>query len=230
MTLINFLELIKDPDLREKVLAFHHKHLEAIKKMPASVKHHHKCMGGYYLHLTEMANNALTLFGSLAFASGKEVHIDDLVMAVYFHDIDKLFYRYQLCEEPPTPKQIPFAESLGLQVRPYDNKQSISARIDHMKEWGEDMDESDVPYFEYQDRDYGFAEGAIQALIAAQEGIIFNLEVMHAISFAHGGWTPGIRPHDDMSPLATLLHCADMLSCKCQNGKLTQEQKAAVWP
>ena len=49
----------------------------------------------------------------------------------------------------------------------------------------------------------------------AQRGLFLTDEQLHAVTFHHGGWSEFVKYGSDMSPLATVLHCADMLSAKC---------------
>lgn len=49
----------------------------------------------------------------------------------------------------------------------------------------------------------------------AKEQIYMTDEQIHALAYQSGGWSEFARHGSDMTPLATILHCADMLSSKC---------------
>ncbi len=58
--------------------------------------------------------------------------------------------------------------------------------------------------------------------LAHQHGLMgpVTADVVHAISMHHGGWAPLARAENQLrlSPLATILHAADLMSASAQNG------------
>lgn len=53
----------------------------------------------------------------------------------------------------------------------------------------------------------------------AKEGIFLTDEQQHALCYQSGGWSEFAKWDSDMSALATILHCADMLSSKITPSK-----------
>lgn len=212
---------------KERTLAFHDANIEAIRSFPASGNKHHRYPGGYYDHVLEVMNNTLTLFHLVVLDVGK-FNMTDALEAAYWHDIDKACsfefgqsYRYEWDREPPTEKQLDYAEHLGCQIEEYDSKTSISAKIDAAKE-GRVLEARDIAYFTYRSDTMPVDDGAIAASIAARAGVFFSVPVLSAICTHHGGWSPLVMFNQRSNhpiPLGVLLHTADYISSACQDGK-----------
>ena len=78
----------------------------------ASLRRHHSWPGGYSEHVLEVMNNALIIDANVPLPR-KNYTKDDLILASYFHDIDKLICRYIADAEKPTSRQVDFGAHLG---------------------------------------------------------------------------------------------------------------------
>jgi len=76
-------------EANERIIAFHDANLDPMRIFPASHSHHHCYPGGYYEHVLEVANNALTIF-PLCVLEECCFTLEEVIIAVYFHD-DFLF-------------------------------------------------------------------------------------------------------------------------------------------
>jgi hypothetical protein len=70
------------------------------------------------------------------------------------------------------------------------------------------------PKFAYE-LDWAIDPYAKVCLMLARYGILLTDEQLHALTFHAGGWSEFVKYGSDMNQLATMLHCADMLSAKC---------------
>jgi len=216
--LVDYLE---DGDQKSKILNFHNRYLEDMKFYPGAARHHHSYTGGYYDHVLEVMNNCLTIL-PLVVKDLVEFSSRDALTAAYFHDIDKIFYRYVLDDEAPTNAQLNYARDLGVDINTeFESKTSISFKIDAVKE-GKKFDEYDIPYFKRKQDVLPFEDSGIVAMICARNGILLNDQVLSALACHHGGWSPLIRHSPNYvnpSPLGILLHTADLISASCQGGR-----------
>jgi hypothetical protein len=74
-------------------------------------------------------------------------------------------------------------------------------------------DNAGRPKFEYA-LDWTIDPYAKVCTMLAKEGIYLTDEQIHALAFQSGGWSEFAKMGGEMSHLATILHCADMLSSK----------------
>jgi hypothetical protein len=222
--LVNYLA---EGEMKERIIVFHYANLDAFRIFPASHANHHCYPGGYYEHVLEVANNALTML-PLCVLDECRFTVDDLCVAVYFHDIDKACsyvagesFRYVFDSEPATRKQLDYARELGVEVAVDESKTSISYKIDCAKS-GEPIDPFQVPRFSRRPDRLPMDDGAIVCSIAARHGITFSEQALSAICLHHGGWAPlvaGSKYSVNPTPLGVLLHTADFISSHCQNGR-----------
>jgi len=187
--------------------------------MPASIKYHHNWLGGMAVHTCETMCVAIHLLKS--FPNMYDISESDLIIAAFMHDADKVTRRYEIDPEKPTDKQKLFAKSLGIIVdESIESKSSLSSKIDMMQTHGV-VDPDNVMYFRWAEDNLPQETGALVCSICAQYGIPVNDQIMHAISFHEGGWNPYIKQHAArMTPISTLLHCADMTSVYNMDGNV----------
>lgn len=222
--LLDILESLEDDSWRVAYTEFHKNHLEDMKMYPASKNRHHCWVGGYLDHVTEVVNNIIILLNNIPVFTSRTFTRDDAIAAAYIHDLDKLFERYDIDPEPPTYGQTRAAEDLGIKPSENDNKTSISWKIDTCKKTGEDPDERAAPFFKYRQSHLYYEDSGIVAFLCSEHGLPLNREILSAVSFHHGGWSPYARYNKgDLSALSTLLHSADILSVNCQNVPGTSE-------
>ena len=88
MEIKDFLEEIKDKDLRKKLLNLWASLEERFREMPASVKFHHSYRGGLYDHTKEVLEIALRLYD--AFKDNLNLNRDDVILIAFVHDLDKI--------------------------------------------------------------------------------------------------------------------------------------------
>lgn len=222
--LVNYLD---EGENKKRIIAFHHENIDAFWTYPASAAHHHCYPGGYYEHVLEVANNALTML-HLCVLDECRFTPDDLFTAVYFHDIDKAAsyvpgesFRYVFDSEPATHKQLDYARELGVELEAGESKTSISYKIDCAKD-GEPVDPFKVPRYLHRYDRLPMDDGAIVCSIAAHHGITLSEQALSAICLHHGGWSPlvvGSKYTINPTPLGVLLHTADFISSHCQNGR-----------
>jgi hypothetical protein len=205
------------PAYRKALETFHAKHQKALELMPASLHYHHQWAGGYQTHVLEVCNNALTIHEHVPIPLAKYT-LDDLIVAAYFHDVDKLFYRFALDRDPPTPKQVEYAKALGITISPNECKTSISKKIE-LKRAGQPINESEMPFFVYRTDVPSFTPAAMVCRICYENGIPLSDQALHAIQWHEGGWSPGMNSHVKLESLAALIHAADLLSAFGQNGQ-----------
>lgn len=198
------------------IKAFHAEHLDRMEKFPASIGKHHMYPGGYYDHILECLENVTQLWPLVEKTAN--FTLDDAIVTAYFHDIYKLLYKYELDDEPYSDKQRDYAKSLGCAITSYDNKSSVSAKIDAALK-GKKLNENETCYFRYVRNTETFEESAITVAICSRAGILLSNQVIEALGMVHGGFSALARtvPHLTMSPLAVVVHTADMLSAFCQN-------------
>lgn len=215
-TFDEILNLIENEELRNKVLKVHSEDLELMKQVPASVSKHHSYPGGYYDHVLEVCNNALGIVENIELSDSK-CSLDDVIIAAYFHDYDKLRMRYQLDEDPPTPAQVKLADSLNIRVEQWDSKFAVSHKIDCSKR-GLEVDEDRMPRHIYRTDVVNFVDTVMVTRECALRGIILNDMQLHGITYHQGGWSNGIDERTVLQPIAGILHAADMISTFSQNG------------
>lgn len=199
-----------------KVMAFHARYAKEFSVMPASLRRHHSWPGGYSEHVLEVMNNALIIDANVPLPR-KNYTKDDLILASYFHDIDKLNCRYIADAEKPTSRQVDFARSLGIVLAPTESKRSISRKIE-LKQAGQPIDPAKISMFVYNNGIPSYFAPAMVCRICYENGIKLSDQALHAITFHEGGFTPGMEPHTELQPLAAVIHAADLLSTIGQNG------------
>lgn len=204
------------PELKDKLVSFHKAHEELMRETPASLKRHHCWPGGYYDHVLEVCNNALTLDGSIPLPK-RNYTIDDLVVASYVHDLDKLFCRYDWDHDKPTSAQLSYAQSLGIKTNSRENKTSLSWKIEAVKS-GRGVDEKEVPYFHFRKGTISCVASTKVCQLCAQHGIVLSDQALHAVTYHEGGWSQGMDQYTVLQPLAAIIHAADLLSVYGQNG------------
>ena len=169
------------------------------RKFPASVKHHHCESGGYLRHVYEV----LTLCRGM---NDKLCDSKSLMKVAFLHDLDKL-ERYEIDPEMPTKRQVDYARSLGIILDPKDSKSSVGTKIDNKK----NGTNKPVQYYRYKEK-LAADESAMVVRMCMELGIPLTHEEVHAISCHHGGWSALGQKGVKMSPMATILHCADLIS------------------
>lgn len=177
---------------------------------PAAIKHHHNYAGGYIVHVNEvmMAMDGLLEAG---FDVG-QVNRGQAMLAAYLHDLDKLERYENLPFEKPTERQIETCKKHGIVIEEGESKRNVSIKI------GNKFDGTDKPpeYFRFkQNGGHGFDETAKVQQMLVPYGLALPNEVLHAITMHHGGYAVHADEfYMNMSPMATLLNMADMVSSK----------------
>ena len=207
---------LMDVDVMIKVIAFHTKFTKELDLMPASIKHHHCWVGGYKTHVLEVMNNALVIDATVPLPK-KDYTLSELLLAAYVHDLDKLFCRYMLDPEKPTDRQLDFARNLGIHITAHESKSSISYKID-MTKAGKPVDITKAPVFIMRDDIPSFSAAAMVCKLCYENGIKLSDNVLHAVAWHEGGFSPGIDYRVELEPIAAVLHAADLLSSIGQNG------------
>lgn len=183
-----------------------------IRTFPAAIKHHHAEVGGYARHIWETMTFCVGLSESIASVDGLDrssfgmYDMGVLMRLAFLHDIDKLT-RYELDPEEPTAAQVKYAKQLGCNITTNDCKSSLSTKIDNMKNGVHNP----IQYYRYKDQ-LALEETARVVMLCAELDIVLTEEQIHCICYHHGGWS-GIA-NRDMSPMACVLHCADLMSAK----------------
>jgi hypothetical protein len=75
------------------------------------------------LRLDSHTNNALIIDATVPLPE-RNYTKDDLLLAAYMHDVDKLVCRYVADPEQPTQRQVDFARSLGIVLSLTESKKS----------------------------------------------------------------------------------------------------------
>jgi hypothetical protein len=102
--LINLLNQISDPGLREKLLTMHRALQKDICFYPAAIYHHHAWEGGYGDHVAQVMAMGLKLYDLMPPEAQAQFSRDDVLLVAYVHDLDKLL-RYQKTESDWKLKQ-----------------------------------------------------------------------------------------------------------------------------
>lgn len=200
----------ENPKGYEVLMKIHNENKDAMLEFPAAIKHHHCYPGGYIVHVNEvmMAMDKLLNEG---FDMGTVLH-GRAMMAAYLHDLDKLERYEKLPHEEPSEKQIEVAKRNNIPIEDGDSKRSLSIKI------GNCFDGTDNPieHFKYrQNNGHGFDETAKVQQMLVRYGLGLPDDVLHAITMHHGGYAVHAKEFFmKMSPMATLLNMADMVSSK----------------
>ncbi len=213
------LEEIPEESIRTAYLAFHDKYRELALVTPGSVRTHHAWPGGYAVHIYEVMTNIRTTGPLLRLPKPPGFTKTDSICASYIHDGDKLVYRYELDDEPPSWAQTKLAGELGLQWAEGTSKSALSDMIDASKK-GAPLDPARVRRHRYREDALDFDDSAIVMKICHDHGLELSHVALHAICLHHGGWAYLARGDNKARPtcLAVLLHAADLLSARVQLG------------
>ena len=179
------------------------KYFVEMENFPAAIKHHHAEKGGYIRHIYEVINFCLELsrLANLSF------DVDVLLRIAFIHDLDKL-ERYEIDNEAPTAAQVKYAINLGVSRTAEDSKSSISTKIDNKKNGLNNP----IQYYRYREL-LVIDESAKVTQMCGKLGIELTDEDIHCLSTHHGGWSDAGK-RGSLSPMATILHCADLMSAR----------------
>jgi hypothetical protein len=184
------------------------KYFDELRDFPAAIKHHHVEKGGYSRHIYEVVSFAKIIFNNVAVSLGTfDFTLESLIKVAFLHDIDKL-ERYEFSSEDPTPAQVNYARSLCITIESYDTKSTLSTKIDNKK----NKKNTPLQYFKYRDGIPPADESARVMRICQDIGVSLTDEEMSAVCCHHGGWSAAAA--NGMTQMATLLHCADLMSAK----------------
>lgn len=167
MEIKDFIEEIRDEELKKKLLNLWASLEERFREMPASVKFHHNYRGGLYDHTKEVLEIALRLYD--AFRDSIDINRDDVILVAFSHDLDKI------------DKYVKNKKRFGY------NK--------HEFVWNEARTDTN--------------DTAEVVNTLGKYGIHLDDKQLNAFTFTHGGWSVD---RGRMGLLATLIHCADILS------------------
>lgn len=180
---------------------------QRLLNFPASIKHHHAEQGGYLRHISEVIYFCEYLMND-------QYPIDTIMMIklAFIHDLDKL-ERYKIDTEPPTTKQLNYARGLDIFIEENECKNSLSTKIDNKKNGLNNP----IQRYGYVDKLVA-DESAMVVQICMDLGIPLIHEEVHALCCHHGGWSAAAQK-GQMSPMATILHCADLMSTNLMGNK-----------
>lgn len=197
----------------DRLLKIHHQLKKLICEFPASINYHHYWKGGYITHVLEVCkecNNLLQVHNS--------VNKNELLMCAYLHDIDKLcrYKKKKYEQEKASKSQLGYLTGL-LEYDP--KKLNLNLTKGLASNLIDSLIRKDkyfiIDKYEYNDDKYRVDESALVVTLSARYGIELTNEQLNAISLHHGGWSDLANKHNvTMSPMATLLHCADLISTK----------------
>lgn len=222
------------PEHRDAYLAFHDKVAEQACDMPASIKFHHAYVGGYATHIYEVTFNGLMISNILrpTFTAevSKAMSASDVVIAAYVHDLDKLFWRYRRGGEPPTQPQLKLANTKGIPISAHETKQTISDKIAAVMNGHPIPSDDELSWHERIPNIPAIDDSASVLFLCNEHGLTgITRGILHAITLHHGGWAPLPASGEKvaMSPLATVLHSADILSANAQNGNIDPKPESS---
>jgi hypothetical protein len=200
---------------------FHDRHRELMLQMPASVGRHHSFPGGYAVHIYEVMRNILALREFLVFPGDKQPTVGDAIIVAYIHDLDKLFWRYEIDTEKPTPAQASYARSLGIPPWEHETKATISKKIDAAKNNLPAPTGAELSVHRYRKDCLSMDDGAAVACLVSEHALPgVTREIFHAVCLTHGGWSPLAKVGSvTLTPLATIAHAADLASANIQGGE-----------
>lgn len=167
---------------------------------PAAIKHHHTERGGYIRHIWEV----LTIG---EYINQEHVNPECFIKLAFIHDLDKL-ERYEPDTEAPTAAQVKYAKSLGIEIKTIDTKSSLSTKIDNKKNGLNNP----IQYYCYREK-LVVDESAKVCQMCCQLGIELTDADLHCLATHHGGWSDAGK-RGSLSPMATILHCADLMSAR----------------
>jgi hypothetical protein len=85
----DYIEEIRMPALKKKMLKLLDDYEEKLKTNPAAVKFHHAYKGGLYDHTREVIEIALDIFALYKDRFIREVKRDDVILVAFAHDLEK---------------------------------------------------------------------------------------------------------------------------------------------
>ena len=86
----DYLEEVRMPALRKKLLELYGDIEEKLKKNPASIKYHHNYPSGLYVHTLEVMRFALELFEMYKDKMTRYFTRDDVILISFIHDLEKV--------------------------------------------------------------------------------------------------------------------------------------------
>lgn len=191
--MIKYIEMIKNEALKNSLKGLHESLIDYIISVPASIKYHHNWTGGYQDHVTQVIKQSIALYKSLYDMSAKP----DVCITLG----DTTF----LANVSTAPKVNFILDDVILVAYIHDLDKLF--RYQRSKD-GNSWEYANVPSYD---------ESAKVVQLCANYGI--QLEDIHleALAMHHGGWSANSnRP---MSPLAVVIHSADLISTFITNHK-----------
>lgn len=185
---------------------------------PGSISGHHSFKGGWWVHTQEVIENSILLSNKLY--PKEEVSQKEIVISSLIHDLDKLLCRYKKDTEEPSAKQVAYAKSLGIKGVENYSKSTLSMLIDK-KLSGKEIDYDSIHGYVYDNSRPPMNDDGIVALLCYQNGLPVNENIISAVCLHHSGWSTliaGSKRNVDMTPLATIVACSDLMSGFYQNG------------
>jgi len=215
------------PDHRTAYVKFHLEQRAAFLEMPASVGEHHAFIGGYAVHVDEVVANILKIRAVSNLPEDMLPPVSDCVIAAYDHDIDKLLMRYERDTEEPTQAQLGhyYVKNGTIRVFADETKSTLSKKIDAAVNGQPQPIREELTWHRYRKDARNMDDSAAVLFLCGKHGLGgINEDIVHAISLHHGGWAPLAQANTKirLSRLATLLHCADLLSASAQKGEAAQ--------
>ena len=211
------IDAVDSPTWRATLHKFYDENKALMLTTPASHKLHHCWPGGYHDHIMEVMHNTYQMMALVQdpLVYRRNFTLDEALIAAFIHDLDKLFLRYELDTKPPSAAQIGYASSLGIKNARGESSAGLSHMIDLINS-GCKIDYDRVPRHRNKARIAG--SDVVDALtLAAKHGFELTPMIIHAVTYHHGGWTKGMGEHDQVEPIAALIHAADLLSAAAQN-------------
>lgn len=200
----------ENPKGFEVLMKIHNEKKEDMLKFPAAIKQHHCQAGGYIIHVNEVMMIVKDMLEN-GFGMGM-VDESKAILAAYVHDLDKLERYEPAPHEDPSDKQLDLANRIGIDIPKGISKKNIGVLISNK------LDEKDNPleFFRFKRKDgHNFDETAKVQQMLVPYKLPLPDEVLHAVTMHHGGYAVHAKEfHMKMSPMATLLNAADMISSK----------------
>lgn len=197
-SMADYIAMLTDEHESPSWISFYEAHREAFEKAPAGAKQHHWWKGGLHDHCTEMLGLAEDLF---VLYPGKfnGLHFDEVIQTVFLHDFPKIWWYREITSEERAAKPDKFHE-----------KQVFT-------------------YVEGVDRILD-AEGKLAAYLTrwplpvsdrVWSGVLFAEGGFSKAHFKFGGTTGTSASVAKNNPVATIIHCLDLISSQLWGRSLT---------
>jgi hypothetical protein len=187
--LVQYLTFVQDDVLKNRLLSLHQGLKLLIDEVPASVKYHHNWTGGYKQHVLQVLRHAISIYSTLYL--GEEG-------------------REPIGQEKGKLRKPHFSlDDVILVAYIHDlDKLYRYQKLDKPKDGREWEHVKDFPSYD---------DSAKVVSMCYEYGIVLTDRHLEALAMHHGGWSA--NPRGRMTPLAVIIHSADMISTHIQTRK-----------